>query len=100
MKSLYQLFEEKLHSHCRNVDIFPFHLAKLEASYASLVLEKKISKAVARRLANSGLGLNHLHFSFKRDQNAGVKSILQERGFKEKTVLCFQTFFEDTHLEE
>lgn len=76
VKSLYQLFEEKLHSHCRNVDIFPFHLAKLEASYASLVLEKKISKAVARRLANSGLGLNHLHLSFKRDRNAGVKSIL------------------------
>lgn len=24
VKSLYQLFAEKLHSHCRNVDIFPF----------------------------------------------------------------------------
>lgn len=85
VKSLYQLFEEKLHSHCKNIDIIPFHLAEVEASYASLVLEKKISKTVARRL---GLGLNHLHLSFKRDRTAGVKSILQERGFKGKTIRC------------
>lgn len=100
VKILFQLFKEKLHSHCRNMDIFPFNLVKLEASYASVVLKKKISKAVARRLANSGLGLNHSHLSFKRDQNADVKSILQERGFKGKTIRCIQSFFEDTHSEE
>lgn len=51
--------------------------AKLEASYASVVLKKKISKGEARGFANSGVGFNHLHLSFKRDQNVGVKSIFK-----------------------
>lgn len=47
-------------------DTFSFHVSKLEASYAPLLVEKKMSKAMVRRLANSGL-------AFKRDQNHGVK---------------------------
>ena len=98
VKSLYQLFDEKLLSHCK--DTFPFQVSKLEASYAPLLVEKKISKAMVRRLANSGLGLNQLRLAFKRDQNHGVKCVLHERGFKSKTVRIIQTFFENTFTEE
>lgn len=84
-KCLYQLFEEKLQCLRRKIDSFPFHVTKLEASFTSVIFEMKIQKAEPRRLANAELGLNYLILPFKRDRNIGVKSILQERGFKRRS---------------
>ncbi|XP_061168632.1 uncharacterized protein LOC133177736 [Saccostrea echinata] len=100
VKSLHRLFEEKLYSHCKDSDVFPFHVRKLESSFTEVIQEKKISKTVARRIANSGLGLKHLQLAFKRDPNVGVKSILQERGFRGKTIHAIKTILEDMCTEE
>ena len=42
VKSLYQLFDEKILSHCKNT--FPFHVSKLEASYAPILVEKNFQR--------------------------------------------------------
>lgn len=60
-------------------------MTKLEACFTSVIFEKKIPKAKARRLAFSGYGLNFLSLPFKGDRNFGVKGILQERDLK-KTI--------------
>jgi DNA polymerase III alpha subunit (gram-positive type) len=96
VKSLHQLFQEKLRSYCRNTDLFPFNEMHLESSYKEAIQGKKISKTAARRLANSGLGLNHLRLAFRRNPDDGVKSVLLERGFQGRTVSAIKTFLLET----
>lgn len=72
---------------------FQFQVTKLEACFTSVIFEKKIPKAKARRLAFSGYGLNFLSLPFKGDRNFGVKSILQERDLKKKIKVSSTLLF-------
>lgn len=68
-------------------------MTKLEACFTSVIFEKKIPKAKARRLAFSGYGLNFLSLPFKGDRNFGVKGILQERDLKKKIKVSSKLLF-------
>lgn len=58
-------------------------MTKLEACFTSVIFEKKIPKAKARRLAFSGYGLNFLSLPFKGDRNFGLGPNVQ----RNRTVL-------------
>lgn len=60
-------------------------MTKLEACFTSVIFEKKIPKAKARRLEFSGYGLNFLSLPFKGDRNFGLGPNVQ----RNRTVLLF-----------
>lgn len=71
---------------------FQFQVTKLEACFTSVIFEKKITKAKARRLAFSGYGLNFLSLPFKGDRNFGVKKYSTRARFKKEDQGVIQTF--------
>ena len=84
-----KVFKDK----CCRKDLFPLDYASLQKSYSALVSEKKIKSDLQKKLAYTGLSLHHLELSFKRDAESGVKSILQEHGFQQKTAAIFCKLF-------
>ena len=55
-----------------------------------------ITKAVACRMANSGLGLKHFELARKRDSHNGICSVLLEHGFSTKTARIILNYFENS----
>ena len=70
VKSLHELFVNKLQYTCK--DIFPFNHTQLVASYKDISNTSMITKAVACRMANSGIGLKHLELPHKRGSQNGI----------------------------
>lgn len=70
---------------------FQFQVTKLEACFTSVIFEKKIPKAKARRLAFSGYGLNFLSLPFKGDRNLCKKYSTRAR-FKKEDQGVIHTF--------
>lgn len=95
VRSLYQLFNLKLKQTCCAKDLFPFnYLANIE-SFSAVIIGKVISKDTARKLSCTGLSLHHVQLAYKRNNEDGIKSIMQEHGFKGKTANVFKKFFSE-----
>ena len=77
-------------------DIFPFNHTQLVASYKEISNKSMITKAVACRMANSGLGLKHFELARKRDSHNGICSVLLEHGFSTKTARIILNYFENS----
>jgi hypothetical protein len=79
---------------CR--DIFPFNHTQRVASYKDIINKSMITKTVACRMANSGIGLKHLELAHKRDSQNGICSVLLEHGFSRKTARIIFSYFENS----
>ncbi|XP_063436090.1 uncharacterized protein LOC134717530 [Mytilus trossulus] len=95
VRSLYKLFHLKLKQTCSGKDLFPFNYLSIVEGFSSVIVKKIISKDTARKLSCTGLNLHHLELAYKRNNDDGVKSIMQEHGLKGKTANVFKKFFSE-----
>ncbi|CAG2196196.1 unnamed protein product [Mytilus edulis] len=95
VRSLYKLFHLKLKQTCSGKDLFPFNYLSIVEGFSSVIVKKVISKDTARKLSCTGLSLHHLELAYKRNNDDGVKSIMQEHGLKGKTANVFKKFFSE-----
>ncbi|CAG2204192.1 unnamed protein product [Mytilus edulis] len=78
VRSLYKLFHLKLKQTCSGKDLFPFNYLSIVEGFSSVIVKKVISKDTARKLSCTGLSLHHLELAYKRNNDDGVKSIMQD----------------------
>ncbi|XP_071150246.1 DNA polymerase III PolC-type-like [Mytilus edulis] len=95
VRSLYKLFHLKLKQTCSGKDLFPFNYLSIVEGFSGVIVKKVISKDTARKLSCTGLSLHHLELAYKRNNDDGVKSIMQEHGLKGKTANVFKKFFSE-----
>ncbi|CAG2184564.1 unnamed protein product [Mytilus edulis] len=95
VRSLYKLFHLKLKQTCSGKDLFPFNYLSIVEGFLVSLFKKVISKDTARKLSCTGLSLHHLELAYKRNNDDGVKSIMQEHGLKGKTANVFKKFFSE-----
>ncbi|VDI68302.1 Hypothetical predicted protein [Mytilus galloprovincialis] len=95
VRSLYKLFHLKLKQTCSGKDLFPFNYLSIVEGFSSVIVKKVISKDTARKFSCTGLSLHHPELAYKRNNDDGVKSIMQEHGLKGKTANVFKKFFSE-----
>ena len=83
VKSLLKLVNARLREHFSEDDLYSVNHHSSKLSYAPLVEQHIVSKALCENLARHGLSLSHLRMAGRRDQK-GVKLVLQNHGVSMK----------------